>query len=66
MGWHDVAADTGHKDSHGDLVVDDSGGVLTLIGGNVSDAVSRVQLPLSALSGVFAVLRKVNAPVGVV
>ena len=58
VGWSDVTHDTGHKDSHGDIVTNVSkSGVLTLIGGNVSDAVTQKEytsLPPHA----FAVLRK--------
>lgn len=52
--WADVIADTGHKDTHGDLLIDDGS---TLVGGNVSDTVRTSPLvPGSA----FAVLRKMD------
>jgi hypothetical protein len=60
VGWADVERDTGHKDAHGDLVVYAAGGVLSLIGGNVSDGVTQQDAPFSGSppSGVFAILRK--------
>ena len=59
VSWQDVETDTGHKDAHGDLVTDVSAGVVSLIGGNVSNAVTQTdQLLGAAPVGVFAILRK--------
>jgi len=58
VGWQDVERDTGHKDAHGDIVIDTTGGLLSLIGGNVSNGVTLTQQPYSqAAPLVFAVLR---------
>lgn len=64
VSWQDIAQDTGHKDAHGDLVTDAGNGVLTLIGGNVSNSVTRQQVGAVPLE-VFAVLRKAPVPGGV-
>lgn len=65
--WQDVLTGTAHKDTHGDLVAERSAGMLRLIGGNVSNAVTEQRVPYGAgdaLPGVFAVLRKVPLPGG--
>lgn len=63
--WSDVTADTGHKDSHGDLVLGTSGGQVDLIGGNLSDGVAITHLPVGSLpSSTFAVLRAAGAARG--
>jgi len=54
VGWDDIIADTGHKDSHGDIVTETKGG-LTLIGGNVGNSVTKTHV---LANSVFAVLRK--------
>lgn len=62
VSWADVVADTGHKDSHGDIVTSDGGAVVTLVGGNVSDSVRQTALPSGTLpANTFAVLRKPRA-----
>lgn len=57
VGWGDVVQDTGHKDSHGDVIADVKAGRLVLIGGNVDNSVTEKQydgLPQNT----FAILRK--------
>lgn len=55
--WADVAADTGHKDAHGQIVVA-TRGVVSLIGGNESDSVRQSHLAEGVLPpNTFAVLR---------
>ena len=59
VSWADVVADTGHRDSHGDIVTADRGAVLTRVGGNVSNSVRQTALPSGSVpANTFAVLRR--------
>lgn len=54
--WNDVIHDTGHKDSHGDLITSTKNGY-TMIGGNVGNSVT--EKTVSSLSpDTFAILRR--------
>lgn len=59
VSWQDIETDTGHKDSHGDLVTG-VGDAVVVIGGNVSNSVTQrfYDSEEAAREGVFAVLRK--------
>lgn len=59
VGWADVERESGHKDSHGDLVVESRPDGVLLLGGNVNDTVAtRLRRPGDGAEPVFAVLRK--------
>jgi hypothetical protein len=59
VNWHDVEADTGHRNSHGDMVIEAPPGFVTYIGGNLGNTVSERTEIVTGLAppGVFAVLR---------